>query len=71
MSHPDYVIQEFEWAAEDLARKGLTGKDGDPLPNLMSIQGVEYINDHRDDFQQRIRQCAYALAMNKYNPQED
>lgn len=38
-------------AAKELARKGLTGKPGDPLPNLMSAESSAWINDHLAAFQ--------------------
>lgn len=62
------LIIDMEWleydnAAMDLARKGLTGAIGDPLPNLMSSGAVALINDDPEAFQLRVRQNAYAIAM--------
>ena len=66
----NYAWQEYDWAAEDLARKGLRGLAGDPLPNLMSVEAVELINADPDAFARRVRECAYALAMQKLSRKE-
>jgi hypothetical protein len=60
-----YAWQEYEWAAEDLARKGLTGKLGDLLPNTLSAECHELIANDPEAFQRRVRECAYAQAMRK------
>lgn len=57
---------EYDAAAMDLARKGLTGAIGDPLPNLMTAEAVDAINEDPEAFQQRVRQCAYALSMGEW-----
>ena len=54
---------EYDSAAKDLARKGLTGKIGDPLPLNMSKAAVDLINEDPEAFQLRVRQSAYALSM--------
>lgn len=54
---------EYDAAAKDLARRGLKGEIGDPLPNLMSGATVDAINDDPEAFQKRVQQFAYALAM--------
>ncbi len=56
-------VREYDAAAMDLARRGLTGDIGDPLPNLMSGATVDAINEDPEAFQQHVRMCAYALAM--------
>ena len=43
---PDYLM-----AARDLARKGLTGKIGDPLPANMNAETVRLINRNIPRFQ--------------------
>lgn len=53
----------YDAAAMDLARKGLTGAIGDSLPLCMSAETVQLINDDPEAFQRRVRQSAYALAM--------
>jgi hypothetical protein len=56
--HP--VWEEYDRAASDLARKGLTGAKGDPLPNLMTPEAVSLINSDPEAFQQRVKGFAYA-----------
>ena len=67
MTTPLNVMQEYEYAAESLAKKGLKGLPGDPLPNLMSVEAVDLINADPEAFQMRVREHAYAIAMNKLN----
>lgn len=62
---PDYAWQEYEWAAEDLARKEVRGVLGDSLPNYMSVEAVQLINADPEAFERRVRECAYAQAMRK------
>lgn len=52
--------QEVKAAARDLARRGLSGKAGDPLPNLMSAVAVDWINAHQTDFEEMV--TSYRLA---------
>ena len=54
---------EYDSAAEYLAKRGLTGKAGDPLPALLSTACLEAINEDEEAFQERVRKTAYALAM--------
>jgi hypothetical protein len=55
---------EYDAAAHWCALRGLTGKVGDPLPRNMGNDGaLRYINADPEAFQERVRQCAYALAM--------
>jgi hypothetical protein len=56
---------EYMRAADDLARKGLKGEIGDPLPLNMSPLAVEMINDDPEEFQREVRLAAYAQAMNR------
>jgi hypothetical protein len=62
---------EYDHAAADLARRGLKGAIGDPLPNLMSARAVELINDDPEAFETRVRQYAYAQTMEKLNLPDD
>ncbi len=59
------VWKEYDRAAMDMAKRGLKGQIGDPLPNLMSAQCVDLINEDVEAFQFRIRQSAYAHSMRK------
>lgn len=56
---------EYENACDDMARRGLKGEPGDPLPELMSAAVVAEITEHNDEFQTRVRACAYAQAMER------
>lgn len=58
--------REYDHAALDLAKKGLKGKPGDPLPNFMSVECVALINEDPEAFERRVRESAYALAMAKH-----
>jgi len=57
------VWQEYDAAAEWCARRGIAGKPGDRLPELLSVAALREINADPDAFQQRVRDSAYALAM--------
>jgi hypothetical protein len=48
------VADEVSRAAKDLKRKGLEGKAGDQLPNLMSGEAVDWINAHQTEFRNLI-----------------
>lgn len=54
---------EYDNAALDMARKGLAGHCGHPLPANMTPEAVSLINDDPEAFQRRVRQSAYALTM--------
>lgn len=62
--------KEYDNIAADMARKGLTGAAGDPLPNLISRQAFAIINDDLDAFAKRVRAFAYAQAMERTEPDE-
>lgn len=53
----------YDAAADWCARRGLKGKVGDPLPNLMSGDVVKAINADPEAFEERVRLSAYARAM--------
>lgn len=57
--------EEYESVCAYMAKRGLTGKAGDPLPNAISYGCAEIINDDLYAFQKRIREHAYAMAMEK------
>jgi hypothetical protein len=54
---------EYDLVANDLARRGLKGEIGDPLPNLISSACDKLIQDDPEAFTERVRMSAYALAM--------
>lgn len=55
--------REYDFCAEWCAKRGLTGKVGEPLPELLSDDVFALINDDTDAFAERVRSMAYALAM--------
>ncbi len=56
---------EYDSAAEWCAKRGIIGRIGDRLPENLSRECYDLINDDFEAFQKRIRESAYALAMNK------
>lgn len=59
-------LAEYDGAAEWCAAKGLKGNPGDPLPENMHTDGAwKYIQADPEAFQDRVRECAYARAMQK------
>lgn len=65
---PIDCLSEYDSAAQWCARRGLTGAVGDPLPNLMDSDGaLKWINAHPEAFQQRVKDFAYMMAMDKLN----
>ena len=63
---PTEHIREYDAVAEHCAFRGLRGAIGDPLPLNMNPQGaLRYINADPEAFQERVRQYAYGLAMNR------
>ncbi len=63
-THPAW--QEYDNAAEDTAKRGLSGAIGTPLPENMTPEAVGLINDDPDAFARRVRECAYAQAMERH-----
>ena len=60
---PLEYLHEYDDAALDLARRGLTGAISDPLPPSMGSPGaLDYIQADPEAFQKRIREMAYWLA---------
>ena len=63
---PLKYIREYDDAALWCAHKGYKGAIGDPLPpNMGSPGAIDYIQADPEAFEQRVRQCAYMLAMEK------
>lgn len=54
---------EYDSAAEWCAKRGLKGIVGDSLPESISDNVAREIYDHREEFEQRVRDTAYGLAM--------
>ena len=50
----DSMPREVAWAAKQLARNGIKGLVGDPLPDYMSTSACDWINDHQVIFRLRI-----------------
>lgn len=66
---PLEYCQEYDGAAKWCAERSLKGNIGDPLPDAMAIDGaLAYIQADPESFQERVRQCAYALAMATTSP---
>ena len=53
----------YDSCAAWCAKRGIRGKIGDPLPNLLSNDVLKLINDDLEAFETRVRQMAYARAM--------
>lgn len=62
--------REYDTIAAMMARKGLKGIEGEPLPDGISTECFELINADTDAFADRVRDCAYAQAMNRHNLSE-
>ncbi len=62
---------EYEHCAEMCAVRGLKGEAGDLLPENISRECFDAIAADPAEFQARIRQYAYGLAMNRLNLPED
>ena len=54
--------REYDMAAEWCARRGLEGKDGDPLPENLGAPCAGLISEDPDAFRQRVKDTAYAIA---------
>lgn len=61
----------YDSAAEWCAKRGIAGKVGDPLPNLLSSDVFVLIDDDPEAFQRRVRECRYAIEMEKLNLPDD
>lgn len=55
-------LEEYDYAADWCAVKGITGAIGDPLPDLLSTGVCLAINDDPEAFARRVSECAYARA---------
>lgn len=68
---PERIAEEYEMICAEMARKGKTGAIGELLPVLISTEVYESIHDDLYAFQKRIREHAYALAMEKVAKKEE
>jgi hypothetical protein len=59
-------LAEYDDAAEWCAKRGWKGRAGDPLPPLLSDAVYIEIREHPEEFQERVRATAYALAMHAH-----
>ena len=65
---PLELLSEYDGAARWCAIKGLKGVPGDALPDNMDSDGaLRWINADPEAFQERVRQFAYARAMERVN----
>lgn len=63
---------EYDACAEWQAKRGLCGKPGSALPENVSAACANVINGDPEAFAERVRDCAYAIAMNKLQlPEND
>lgn len=60
---------EYDAAAKWCAQRGLCGIVGDRLPPAISLDVLKEINHHPDEFEQRVRDTAYAIAMERVTNQ--
>lgn len=66
MELPCVHVAEYDAAAEWSAKRGLKGLKGDALPlNMASDGALKYIQADPEAFRERVKQFAYALAMEK------
>ena len=65
MNNDDW--SEYESAAEWCANHGVKGRIGDPLPAMLSGRAILLINEDPESFEARVRDYAYARAMNMHD----
>jgi len=58
---------EYDSAAEWCAKRGIRGKQGDRLPDGISVDCWREITYDVEAFERRVRDCAYALAMEAHS----
>lgn len=61
--NPLNAWNEYDFAAEWCAKRGISGETGSELPRNLSIEAFKLINDDIDAFVERVRGTTYALAM--------
>ena len=63
--------QEYDYAADWCARRGLRGGIGDRLPEGLSEKAKSFIDDDPEAFEQRVTDFAYATAMLSQEADDD
>ena len=64
------VWAEYDEAAAFLARRRLTGAEGDPLPDLISETAENLIDDDLEAFKEHVRAAADLLATEEQRAKE-
>jgi hypothetical protein len=54
---------EYDSAALWCAKRGFRGEEGGPLPEGLSAEAFQLINEDVEAFQERVRGAAYGLAI--------
>jgi hypothetical protein len=62
------IWAEYDKAAAWLAHRGLTGAEGDPLPDDISEAAEHLIDDNLEAFMEHVRATANALAVEGQRP---
>lgn len=60
-------MDEYESVCAWMAQRGYAGDFGDPLPPLLSAETSLEIETDMEAFRRRIREHAYAIAMERHN----
>lgn len=60
------MIGEYDFCASWCAKRGIRGRPGDRLPELLTQTTHDEINADPEAFERRVREFAYALAMAKH-----
>lgn len=63
--------EEYDSVADWCAQRGHKGKPGDPLPENLSTSVASLIDADPEAFEARVREHAYARAMNALNLPEE
>ena len=66
MTHFD-AWTEYDYLAEWCAKHGKDGSFGTVLPDGVSAQAMDLINEDVDAFMERVRSFRYAQCMNRRN----
>lgn len=61
--HDSRTWEEYDAAADWCAVRGYSGDVGSPLPEAISVAALAEINADPEAFARRVRECAYARAM--------
>jgi hypothetical protein len=66
-----HVWAEYDDAALWCAKRGYTGRVGDPLPSMLNDTVYAIIASDPEAFQERVRASAYMIAALKHTQTED